>query len=315
MSISIKRYSPEDAPIWYDFVEKARNGHFMFHRAYMDYHSDRFNDHSLLFYHKEKLVALLPANEKEKDVHSHQGLTYGGLIISEHTNAQTVLNIFEELLTYFKTLSFTKLTYKALPYIYFTHPTQEDQYALFRNNASLVKTELSSCISLQAPDSFLRADVKRKFQRAKRLGCTIRTAPTATALWPLIDQVLNKTHGVIPTHSLKEINHLIEQFPQNILVFEVLDEGKNLIGGTVLYLTKHVVHVQYSASNEAGRYLGALPFLFCSLIHEFRTKGYAYFNFGNSNEQQGQVLNTSLNSFKESFGARGLALNTYSINL
>ena len=72
----------------------------------MDYHSDRFNDHSLLFYHKEKLVALLPANEKEKDVHSHQGLTYGGLIISEHTNAQTVLNIFEELLFCFLVRAF-----------------------------------------------------------------------------------------------------------------------------------------------------------------------------------------------------------------
>lgn len=45
----VKRYTPEDKSIWDKYVDKARNATFLFHRDYMDYHADRFRDHSLLF--------------------------------------------------------------------------------------------------------------------------------------------------------------------------------------------------------------------------------------------------------------------------
>ena len=46
----IKRYTPELAKEWNQFVAESKNGTFLFDRNYMDYHSDRFNDHSLMFY-------------------------------------------------------------------------------------------------------------------------------------------------------------------------------------------------------------------------------------------------------------------------
>ena len=62
--IQIKRYTPEDAAEWNNFVWlKSRQGTFLFDRNYMDYHQDRFHDYSLMFFHKRKLYALLPANE------------------------------------------------------------------------------------------------------------------------------------------------------------------------------------------------------------------------------------------------------------
>ena len=33
---------------WDDFVRSSRNGTFLFERAYMEYHADRFKDHSLV---------------------------------------------------------------------------------------------------------------------------------------------------------------------------------------------------------------------------------------------------------------------------
>ena len=69
--------------IWNDFVSKSKNGTFLFHRDFIEYHSDKFDDFSLLVFFKQELVALLPANQVNNTIFSHQGLTYGGLILKQ----------------------------------------------------------------------------------------------------------------------------------------------------------------------------------------------------------------------------------------
>ena len=61
--IIIRRYSPADAPQWNELVAGSRNGLILHLRGYMDYHSDRFADHSLMAYAGNRLIAVLPANE------------------------------------------------------------------------------------------------------------------------------------------------------------------------------------------------------------------------------------------------------------
>ena len=46
----IIKYTPEYRQQWDAYVAKARNATFLFYRNYMDYHSDRFKDYSLLFF-------------------------------------------------------------------------------------------------------------------------------------------------------------------------------------------------------------------------------------------------------------------------
>ena len=76
----IIRYTPDKADIWNRFVAEAKNGTFLFDRNYMDYHSDRFNDHSLMFYEKNRLLAVLPGHISGDGYFTHKGLTYGGLL-------------------------------------------------------------------------------------------------------------------------------------------------------------------------------------------------------------------------------------------
>ena len=45
---SIHPYTPTDRPAWDEFVRRSRNGVFLFERAYMDYHADRFEDASVI---------------------------------------------------------------------------------------------------------------------------------------------------------------------------------------------------------------------------------------------------------------------------
>ncbi len=92
----IVRYDASLINEWNELVENSRNGTFLFNRSYMDYHSDRFADHSLLFYTDKSVpCALLPGNVRQNVYHSHQGLTYGGFILSPSATIADVRELFE----------------------------------------------------------------------------------------------------------------------------------------------------------------------------------------------------------------------------
>ena len=121
--IEIKRYTPQEKQDWNDFVAKSRQGTFLFDRNYMDYHQDRFHDHSLMIFYNGKLCALLPANEVvDKTLISHQGLTYGGLLTCNKMTAAITCLVFEAINIYLKEKGFQKVIYKAIPWIYHNIP-------------------------------------------------------------------------------------------------------------------------------------------------------------------------------------------------
>jgi len=91
---SVKLYQHNDFENWNSFIGKAKNATFLFHRDFMDYHSDRFQDYSLIVLDKEKWVAVLPANVVGNEVFSHQGLTYGGLVYNESLKLASVIEVF-----------------------------------------------------------------------------------------------------------------------------------------------------------------------------------------------------------------------------
>ena len=94
----IKIYHEEYYTLWNNFVAEAKNATFLFHRDFMEYHKDRFQDYSLLIFdEKDTLQAIFPANIVDNQVYSHQGLTYGGLILQSKTYFHNTLNIFKSL--------------------------------------------------------------------------------------------------------------------------------------------------------------------------------------------------------------------------
>jgi len=97
-SFKIKKYEDLDKIMWNDFLLKCKNYHFMFNRDFMEYHSDRFKDFSLIFKNdKHKIIALLPGNIKDKIFYSHQGLTFGGFLIDRGVHTADMLELFAQL--------------------------------------------------------------------------------------------------------------------------------------------------------------------------------------------------------------------------
>ena len=146
--ITVKRYHIEDNQKWDAFVDASKNGTFMLKRGYMDYHSDRFTDHSMMFYDSDKLVAVLPASQHDTELRSHGGLTYGGLITSTDIRVQQVLEIFMAIKDYMKEQGISSLLHKRVPEIYYRYPSDENLYALYRIGANLVRRDISSTIYL-----------------------------------------------------------------------------------------------------------------------------------------------------------------------
>ena len=318
--ITVTRYTPQNHQTWNEFVKQSRQGTFLFDRNYMDYHQDRFHDHSLMIYYKDKLYALLPANEvvsasnneiPQKELVSHQGLTYGGLLTCNKMTAELTCETFEAIGNYLKQEGFSKLTYKAIPWIYHKIPSEEDLYALIHvGKASLSTREISTTILLQNKLRFSEQR-RRGVNKAKKNSLIIRQSSQEDvfAFWNILNNNLQQKYHTRPVHSNEELQLLMSRFPENIIGYSVLKD-EEVIAGTIIFITPQVIHTQYIGASEKGKEEGALDLLFDYLINQKKWNA-PYFDFGKSTEDRGNYLNTNLIHQKEGFGGRGVAYDTY----
>ncbi|OYQ33020.1 GNAT family N-acetyltransferase [Flavobacterium cyanobacteriorum] len=308
---SIVKYSPEYYSQWNAFVEASKNGTFLFHRDFMEYHSDRFEDFSLLIFEGAKLLAVLPANKVGDEVHSHGGLTYGGLVYNDKVKLAQVIRILRALLKYLHDAGFLKLYVKIIPPIYHKIPAQEIDYALFVAGAALIKKDSLSVYDPTTGTTFSK-DRKQCINRGIKNNLKIVEEPEFDLFWNtvLIPNLKNK-HGVMPVHSAGEITLLHSRFPENIRQFNLYHEGK-IVAGTTIFVTDMVAHPQYISGNADKNKLGSLDYLYHYFITEiFRDK--RYFDFGPSNLEHGKKLNENLVFWKESFGARTVTQDFYEV--
>lgn len=307
--MEIRRYRREDKELWNSFVSKARNATFLFDRNYMDYHADRFDDNSFMFYHKGKLKAVLPANVAGDTLYSHQGLTYGGLLLDKKATVEDVLECFDSLNSWLRENGISKVVYKALPWIYQQYPSQEDLYALtWKCKAQLISRDIASTIVV---DNKLKFAESRKsgIRKALSLNIEVGESNDVDGFWHVLEDNLGNRYNAKPVHTASEMKLLMSRFPNNIKLYVAKMNGE-IVGGTLIYVTPQVVHTQYISASVEGKKHGALDLMFDYIIN----KVYAncrYFDFGKSTEQGGAYLNEPLIFQKEGFGGRGVCYDWY----
>lgn len=305
----IVRYTVDKAEEWNKFVAESKNGTFLFDRHYMDYHSDRFQDYSLMFYRNGGLYALLPANRENNILWSHRGLTYGGIIMNAESTAARIQQLFRELNDYLRADGFIKVVYKPVPHIFHRIPSEEDIYSLFSVcDAKLIDRSISSTLILQYPLKWHR-DRRYGINKAKAHDVTVDESQDLKGFWEVLTFNLRNKYDSCPVHSLEEIELLHDRFPQQIRLFTASKDGK-VLGGTVLYITSMVVHTQYISANLEGKQWRVIDALFDYLLHECDWQQ-RYFDFGTSNEEDGRILVEPLIYQKEGFGGRGICYDWY----
>lgn len=311
MAITIERYTQEKADEWNAFVSESKNGTFLFDRHYMDYHSDRFQDHSLIFRNeKGKITALLPANEKDSTLYSHQGLTYGGLILSANTKISQVQSIVEETMGYLSAKSFKRIIYKPVPWIYHSIPSEEDLYVLFQMcDAHIVERSIASVINIAHQQKWQEMR-RRSLRKAEKAQIMVQESKDIACFWNVLEENLKISHNAKPVHTLAEMQHLCDCFPDNIKLY-IATHGDRTIGGILTYTTPDVVRTQYISANEEGKQFGAIDAIVRHLLDKFSDK--QYLDLGTSTLDSGRILNETLIFQKEGFGARGVCYDTYEI--
>lgn len=308
----VKNYEPSDAESWNNALNRSKSNLFLFHRSFMDYHSNRFQDSSLLLYSGEKLRGLFPANRDESVVYSHQGLTYGGLLTSSDVKTIEVGSMLDTVADHFRSLGVKTIHYKKIPWCFSTNPSAEDEYFLYQRGATLVRRDLSSVIDLRMRPR-LSDSRKNLLKKANNQDMTVMQFNDFSLFHELLSRALAR-HNAKPVHSIAELELLASRFPQNIRLYGSFRNEK-LLATACLFDFGHIAHTQYLAVSDEGRKIGSLDYLLESLIQECTLSGKHFFSFGISTEEAGKVLNHGLVAQKEGFGGRGVLHDFYEWNL
>lgn len=314
MNISVEKYHFEFKKRWDYLVKYGKNASFLFYRDYMEYHRDRFVDHSLTFWKGSNLVGLLPSNVANNKFYSHLGLTYGGFVVKQDIKMGEFLQIFLACLKYLYENNYPTLYLKLIPRIYNTLPSDELDWLLFITNSKLYRRDFT--LALHQPSTIKWQNRRlRSLRHAKKILPEIKvdnTTEAYTDFWEkVLEPNLKQSHNVMPVHTFKEMHTLSQRFPDNIKQYNAY-LGDDIVAGCTMFINSNVAHAQYISATSEGKKMGCLDFLFDHLINrEFENT--PWFDLGICNENEGRDINFGLLDWKEGFGARAISHDFYEI--
>lgn len=306
--ISVRQYEASDREAWDTFVNQSKTPMFMFNRGFMEYHADRFEDASLLFFKDDELVAVMPASRHGNELRSHGGLTYGGIISGARMRQTTMLDCFMALRAFCIERGIASIYYKVIPHFYHVQPAEEDLYALFKNNATLEKVEPAVVVRLANPLKMSKIRM-RQISRARREGVEVRETDDLEAFISLENTTLMAHHGTHAVHTAEELKLLKSRYPDHIRCIGGFRNGR-LIAGTLLFVYPSVVHTQYLCADDEARENGGLDLVIAEILTHYRTS-HEWLDFGISTEDGGRILNAGLINQKEGFGGRVVSYLTF----
>ena len=308
----VVRYRDEMKEDWDSCIAQAKNGSFLFLRDYMDYHRDRFDDHSLLFVRAGRTIACLPAHRVDDVLHSHRGLTFGGLVMHEGIRLSDVAAIFRSLLDHMNSKGMRTLYYRHMPHCYSRRPAEEDLFVLSGLGARIIETKATCVVATGMPGLYSH-EVRRVVKRFARAGLTLRRSFDFAGYMKLCEDYLWRRRGAKPVHSGEELERLAARFPDNIQLY-VVERGSDIEGGVVIYRNAACARSQYVAQSPFGQEARIIPAIYDHVLNSVLSKG-TMFDFGHSADPATGLLDEKLHAYKESFGARTIQLSSYELSI
>ena len=311
---SVRPYQESDYELWNTFVSAAKNATFLFHRDFMEYHKERFEDFSLLVFDKVKLVAVLPANRVDNKVYSHQGLTYGGLVYASKLKIEKIEVILDLLFDFFKSKRIEHFYLHPIPSFYLGQGNAAIDFFLMKRGAQLYRKEMNMVAHLHQEIPISKSKLKH-FRRTEVLGLRVVEETNFQPFWEkILEPRLAEKYDTKPVHSLAEIQLLHERFPKNIKQFSAYLEDK-IIAGITIFEFENGVKSQYGATSKKGEKYRALDFLFISLLDVFQKRGKHFFDMGIVNDSGEKGFHSGLLQQKEELGCTVWNQDFYKIKL
>lgn len=280
----------------------------------MEYHNDRFEDHSFIFYKKQKPIALFPANKKGNTLYSHQGLTFGSFVLSKNIGANEVNELLELLINHATKEGFQEIVIKMIPQIYHKQASNELSYFLHLKNGQLVNKNFVLAIDYSQPLQIHKT--KRKhYEKNKDIGFEVEITSNFESFWTgVLQPKLQQKYNANPVHTLEEITKLQQHFPENIIQYNLKLDGE-IVAGITIFKNKEVVKSQYGATTAKGEAVRALEFLFLHIIYKFQEEGIRYFSMGTVDADTDKGYNVGLLKQKEELGCVAFTQDIYKLSL
>ncbi len=322
--IHLIRYTPEMESRWDEFVSHSINGTMLSTMRFLSYHPpERFRDHSLIATQGDRWVAALPAVERSlngrRELNSHPGCTYGGLIAAPFTRTEILQSIVESITGYARTNSLDRIVVAPPPDLYHRFPCHHIDFVFEKEGFHYRTIGLSTCVPL-AEDA--ESDLYKRMSpncrwgigKAQREGVEVGKTEDYEAFWEILADSL-RAHGVSPVHTVPEIRLLQSRFPDRIHLFGAFHDGKMIAGSVIFNPTDTVAHTQYLASRAEYQRQQPLNLLIWNIMKWMKERGFRFLNFGVSTESEGETVNWGLLQFKESFGGTGVIHTRYTLEL
>ncbi len=317
--ITVKQFD-NNSSAWDNFVPSANNGTLFHTRRFLSYHPEgRFNDHSLEFYKKGKLVGVFPAaiveTENGRTLVSHPGASVGSFVVPEDLAFADAMEMVNQLVEYSKRENFDRIKLTQTPTIYSKRLSHYIDFALKKNNFQYTKREISSVLFLEKSiDENLtkfKSTHRTAVRKAEKSGIVVKQTNDFSSFYEILKKNLSIRHNVTPTHSIDELMHLKDLFPDKIHLFGAFVEDKMVAGVVNFIATENVVLAFYISHDEDYQEARPINLLFYKIFEWAITQKYSVFDFGifTVNEEP----NMGLARFKENFGASGQFRDTLEI--
>jgi hypothetical protein len=305
---TLSLYHPDLKGRWDDFIGVAKNGNFLFFRDYMDYHSDRFVDHSLMFYLNRSLIGCVPATRIGRTLHSHRGLTYGGLVMHPDIRLNAVLAITKRLADHLRDSDLDGLVYNPMPHIYHRLPAEEDLEAFAKLGGQIVNSKAISVLRAGDHRDLFSNNRRRDVDRFRKLGLALGRSNDFGAFMTLCALHLSQRFSAKPLHTVAEIRALANRFPNNIQLYAVHNHSQ-MIAGVILYCNALCAKIQYLAHDDLGKEACAATAILAYIIDNILPPN-TWLELGHSVGLAGE-FNEGVFAYKESLGARTVEIRSY----
>ena len=320
--ISIKKYTEKLNNIWDDFIFKSNNGTIFHTQHFLNYHQNRkFINHSLLFFDKDILLAVLPAavikNNHKNILCSHPGASFGGIVYSQNLNFITYNNIISCLEDYCLQNKFDIIRLINTPDIY--NKVKDDSFNYLLQWKGFIQKEIY--ISHYLKNNFKNETIKllnkRKQRYIKNIEKKNKFSYQINEKFDLFYPILlesKKLFQTIPTHSLEELFLLKKKFPKEVQLL-LFYHNKTAVGGSVVFLTsKNTALIFYNAINPKHKqdHLSTYQLYQCMKFAKKNNKQIIDFGVSHTPETKNPLdPKFSLIQFKEHFSAKGVLRIVY----
>ena len=304
---------------WDEFVINfSVNGTFLQSRNFLNYHAPgKFIDASVMVFDKKNhLIAVCPACIKyengKKVFSSHQGSTYGGIIIAEQSYvAHKTIEIIKGIEKFLRKNGFGKIEYKITSDL------------LCKRNSDLLRYSLYYCdyvsyeeLNLYIDMKTYKEDILANFSQGKRTnvhncikeGIVLKKLSSNSEIEKfhalLCDNL--KKYEKMPVHSIAELIEFKNFRLQNECEFFGLYLENDLIAGCMMFYFNNVnvAHTQYLCADAEYNKLSPMTYMYYLMIVEARKRGAQKLSWGITTEHYGRELNWGLTKSKEAYGSQ-----------